>query len=152
MRLLYEHRNPPRTGLKAALILAGIGIVAMQVITPTEGLWRTWGLWALASSLMLAGVALLMLPPIIHIWITQREVILHPLRLHRRIPVQHIHDLSLSDASSDGPVLTLNLRNGEQVELESWAGDVKRIAAILQSLGAMGPPDMDLDPAGQKAG
>ena len=134
MRLLYEHRNPAHTGRKISLIVIGAVMVAGLIALPPERLWVTWGLWAMATALQLAGVGLLLLPQVVHIWITDTEIILHPMDLHRRIPLQHIHDLRI-DGPKDQPVLILTLRNGETEELTGWIGDIPKIAALLVSLG-----------------
>lgn len=133
MQILYQHQSPPRTKRKAALVLAGVLMVIGLVARPPDTLAWTWGLWALASALLLLGTALLVIPPVIHIWITRREVILHPMTLRQRIPIQHIHDMDLSDGTDPG--LTLYLRNGETLELTDWVGDTRKIAALLTRLG-----------------
>ncbi|WP_375174165.1 hypothetical protein [Pseudooceanicola sp.] len=134
MQLLYEHRSPPRTGRKVALIITGALMVVALLIFPPEGLVTTWSLWALACALQLAGVGLLALPPVIHLWITRREIIIHPTGPVRRLPIQHIHDMELSGTEED-PVLTLHLRNGEELDLSDWTDNVPEVMALLAQLG-----------------
>ena len=132
MRILYEHRSPQRTKRKAALIAIGALMVAALVGYPPATLVWTWALWALASALLLLGTALLVIPPVIRIWITPNEILLHPMTLHQRIPIQHVHDMELQDQDD---TLILYLRNGETVEISEWFGDPDKIAALLNQLG-----------------
>ena len=134
MQLLYEHRSPPRTRRKIALIVVGALMVAWLIAFPLEGLVTTWTLWALACALQLLGIGLLVLPPVIHLWITPEEIILHPTGPVRRIPVQHVHDMELSGTEED-PVLTLHLRNGEDLDLSDWTDNVPEVLDLLDHLG-----------------
>lgn len=116
------------------LIVIGMLMVAALMVAPPEGLFATWGLWALACALQLAGVALMVLPPVIHLWITQDEIILHPSGPRRHIPVQHIHDMELT-GPEQARILTLHLRNGEDLNLSDWTKDTEDVAALLDQLG-----------------
>lgn len=134
MQILYEHRTPPRTRRKALIVAIGAALVIALLVNPPGTLWATWALWALATALLLAGTALLALRPIIFIWITPREIILDPYGPHRRIPLQHIHDIDVTGQGRK-TVLTLHLRNGDSVDLTGRIGDPHEVHSLLTDLG-----------------
>lgn len=136
MQLRYRHTSRDLTLAKLALAAAGLGLALALGFWPPRDFWWHVGLWVLAGSAGFGGLLALMIRPRVYLVVTDREIVLDPDGPFRRIPLRHVHHAEFGDGP-DGPVVTLQLRNGDRIDISGRIGRRDDLQPLLAELGIM---------------